>query len=284
MSFVERQIDVTIKYYKTGETMKLSGYRVLLEMVAIAGIHSGQVAMRIFGLPLHVIREFIAISPIAAQGISKNSILIEAGNAGETLHTVFSGAIMHSWADFSNPPDVSLVIDASVMIQAALTPAPPVSWKGPISAATVMQTFAAAQGWAFSNLGVNVMLQNPVFNGSLQDQMESCSQQAGISYTVNPNGVLIIYPKGKPPSQPNEVMPIISPSAWMVGYPMLTNNGVNVRSIFLPGVHNGSAFAIEGSQFPEANRIWHAHTVAHTLESQVPNGAWFTDLQGFASE
>ncbi len=284
MSFAERQIDVTIKYYKTGETMKLSGHRILMHMVAMAGINSGQVSMRIYGLPLHVIREFIAIGPVADQGISKNSLLIEAGNAGETLHTVFSGNIRLSWADFSNPPDVSLVIDASVMIKAALTPALPVSWKGSVSVVTIMQTFAAAGGWAFSNQGVNVMLQNPAFNGSLQDQMESCAQQAGISYTVNQNGVLVIYPKGNPPAPANQVMPIISPQAGMVGYPMFTQGGVNVRSIFLPGVHSGSSFAIQGSQFPEANRVWHAHTVAHTLESQVPNGAWFTDLQGFTSE
>ncbi len=284
MSFVERQIDVTIKYYKTGETLKLAGHRVLLEMAAMAGINSGRASMRIYGLPLSVIREFIAVGPVAYQGISKNSILIEAGNAGETLHTVFTGNIQFAWADFSNPPDVSLVIDASVMIKAALTPALPVSWKGSVSVATIMQTFAAAGGWAFLNQGVNVMLQNPAFNGSLQDQIESCARQAGIRYTINPSGVLVIYPKTGTKATADAVMPIISPQAGMVGYPMFTRQGINVRSIFLPGMHYGSPFALDGSQFPEANRIWQAHTVAHTLESQMPNGAWFTDLEGFTSE
>ena len=284
MSFVERQIDVTIKYYKTGETLKLTGHRILLQMTAIAGINSGMVSMRIYGLPLTVIREFIAIGPVAQQAIGKNSLLVEAGNVGEPLHTVFAGNIFSSWADFSNPPDVNLVIDASVMIQAALTPALPVSWKGPVNVATIMQTFATAGGWAFSNQGANVMLQNPAFNGSLQDQMESCAQQAGIQYVINPSGVLVIFPKGVGMASANEVMPIISPSAGMVGYPMFTQQGVSVRSIYLPGMHNGSPFAIQGSQFPEANRIWNASSATHTLESQVPNGMWFTDLIGFTSE
>lgn len=284
MSFVERQIDVTLQYYKTGATMKLTGHRVLLSLVDYPSEAGGMLSMRIYGLPLSVINEFLAIGAVnQGAGITKNKILVEAGNAGSPLTRIFSGAIFNSWGDFSNPPGVNLVIDASVQVEAALTPAIPQSWKGSVSAATIMQTLAAAAGWAFDNNGVNITLNNPAFKGSLQEQMVSCAKQGGFEYTVTPSHVLVIYPKGAQTSSANE-MPILTPESGMVGYPMFSQTGIYVRHTFLPGITLGSPFAIAGSQLLAANRKWSAQSIIHTLESQTPNGAWFSELEGFYNE
>lgn len=284
MSFAEREIDVTLQYYQSTNVLKLTGYRVLLTYVDVGGISSGNLSMRIYGLPLSVINEFLAIGAVASKGITRNKILVQAGNKGEPLATVFNGAIFNSWGDFSAPPNVNLLIAGSVQAESALSVANANSWKGSVSAATVMGALAAQAGYAFENNGVTVMLQNPVFDGSLRDQIASCAKQAGIHYTVSESGVLVIYPAGPQQTNPNQGgIPILTPESGLIGYPMFSNQGISVRSIFLPGMRFGMPFIIRGSQIPMANRTWYSQTVVHTLESQAPNGPWFSELEGFSN-
>ena len=282
MTFETREIEVSIQYYKTKEVMKFSGLRVQLNLFAMASEAGGQLAMRIFGLPLGIINELLAISDVASHAITKNLLQVDVGSQGSQLTRIFSGAIMHSWGDFTNQPDVNLVINASVQGAAGLTVLAPYSYKGSVPAATVMQYFAKQAGWAFKNNGVTTVLNNPAFKGSLRDQYFSCARQGNFRVVIL-GGTMFIYPKGKTgtPSGSN-LMPIISPSDGMVGYPTFTQKGINVRSIFLPDMYPSTPFQIQGSEVAAANRTWFTHTAIHTLESQTPNGAWFTDLEAYA--
>ncbi len=284
MSFVERQIDVTMQYYGSTNTLKLSGYRVALNYVDVGGVSAGRLSMRIFGVPLAFINEFLAMGPVASKAIGLNKILVQAGNKGEALHTVFSGNIFHAWGDFSQQPNVNLVIDGAVNAQSALTPVVPSAWRGSVPVATIMQAFAATAGYAFQNMGVTAVLQNPSFDGSLLDQMHKCEEAGGFKWTITPAGTLVIFPPNVSLAQANaQGIPILSPQTGLVGYPAITNQGIAVRSIFLPGAHFGSFFTVQGSQIPMANGTWNAFSLEHTLESQTPNGAWFTDMQGYTS-
>jgi hypothetical protein len=281
MSFVERQIDLTIEYYKTGKTMALKGHRVQLSLLAMPSEAGGKLSMRVYGLPLSAINELLAISNVANAAIGRNILHVDAGDAGKPLSRIFTGGILHSWGDFTQQPDVNLVIEASVQADAGLTVVQPFSYKGSIPVATVMQGFAKQEGWAFLNNGVTGMMRNPVFNGGLKDQYASCAQHAGIGCVVVA-GTMVIYPKGAPVnSVGSDTMPILSPKSGMVGYPAVTNQGINLRAIFLPGMYPSSPFEIRDSQIPTANRVWFASKVTHLLDSQTPGGSWFTDLESF---
>jgi len=281
MSFVERQIDLTIEYYKTGKTMTLKGHRVQLALVAMPSDAGGQLSMRVFGLPLSAINELLAISNVANQAIGRNILHVDAGDAGKPLSRIFTGAILHSWGDFTQQPDVNLVIEASVQANAGLTVVQPFSYKGSIPVATVMQGFAKQGGWAFLNNGVTGTLLNPVFTGSLRDQIRSCAAAVAIRYVVTPGSTLVIYPKNGTATT-SDSMPVLTPEAGLVGYPAFTQQGITARSIFLPDMYPSSPFQIQGSQIPMANRVWFTHVATHLLDSQTPGGSWFTDLEAYA--
>lgn len=283
MSFGEREIRVTIEYYKTKQVMTFSGLQVQLSLEAMPSEAGGSLAIRIFGLKLNVINELLAISNVAASAISKNLLNVEVGLSGSPLSRIFSGAIMHAWGDFSSQPDVSLVINASVQGIAGLTASQPYSYKGSVPAATVMQYFATQAGWAFKNNGVTTILNNPAFKGSLRDQYHSCAKQ-GNFHVVIEDGTMIIYPKGLTVDALGSTsMPILKPNAGLVGYPTFTQQGITVRSIFLPGMYPSSPFQVQDSQISAANRTWLTSKVIHLLESQTPGGAWFTELEAYAN-
>lgn len=278
MTFAKRRIDVTIKLGdgtfddSTGETVTLSGLRVQANIAAHGDNVQGVLQLRIYGLPLAMMNRVMRIGTIGNQG-PRNSILVEAGDVGGGLSVVYKGTMAQAWADFQSVPEAVLNVMAFSAFDAAVTPVDASSYIGSVDAATVMEDLAKLMELTFENNGVSVMLSNPYYPGTLLAQSDACAHAADIRYTID-RGVLAIWPKNG--VRAGDIL-LVSPETGMVGYPIFSDSGVVINSLFIPNIRNSEQIEVESSLIPSCG-IWNVRGVVHTLESEIPDGAWFTQL------
>lgn len=280
MSYVERQIDFTIKLEEgtfdgANNTVTLTGLRASVELVYAGADAKALMSARIYGLPLSMMNQLTRIGPINAVG-EGNTILVAAGNKGSALSTVFIGNIVQAWADMQAQPDAALVIVGLPAADAQVKPAQASSFIGATDVATTMQGFATQMNLTFENHGVKVSLASPYFAGTVITQLQSCARAADINYSIE-KGALVIWPKD---GFRDGDVPMISPETGMVGYPVYSSMGVSVTTEFIPNVNMGGQVQIKSSLAP-ATGTWNVFEVIHQLESEKPDGAWFTQISAY---
>lgn len=244
-------------------------------------IAQSQLDSQIFGLPLSLQNQLSTLGKPFSSGIlvvGKNQVTVQAWDDNTQPATVFQGTSTAAWSEFSGIPKEPFIIQGVEGIQYALNVTAPSSFQGSVSAAEVMSVFATNAGLTFENAGVNVMLSNPYFPGTLKEQIDRCAKAANIAYVIE-NGVLAIWPKG---SNRQKQIPLITPpnmGGSMMGYPAYTAGGVVVKILFDPSIVFGQQIQIQSSVTP-ANGTWTVNIVSHELDTQ-PNGPWFTVLKCF---
>ncbi len=84
----------------------------------------------------------------------------------------------------------------------------------------------------------------------------------------------------------------------MIGYPTYNNSGVSITTLFDPRLNFMSPFAIDSQFLPAAwvnnqagqiapmpvNGTWRANMVTHSLDSEIPNGQWFTRVDAIRND
>lgn len=279
----QRNIDVTIKLgagefgEKLGDTMTLSGYRVQAQIEFQSNGMMGQAAVKVFGLPINTLNRLTMIGPEAMKVLAQSSVEIVAHDT-HGAHMPYQGTIWQAWANMREAPNTALEVVSLRGMVANLKPVPASSYVGSVQVADIMADFAKEAGWTFENNGVDVTLSNPYFPGTTLAKIRKCADAAGVNFAVLNGLTLAIWPGyGSRTSQPPI---IVSPQSGLVGYPSFSQNMVNARCLFNPAIEMGARVTIQGSQLTAANRTWTVNYATHTLESQTPNGAWFTDFVG----
>jgi hypothetical protein len=283
MSFTRKRIDATVslgtgQFGETGaNTVTLTGLRIKADIQQFGGDAMPQVQLRIFGLPASMINQLTTIGPINSAVQSKNSVLIAVGDDGLALTTIYSGTIWQAWGDFNQMPDTSLNIAAVGGLAAALKPIAASSFPGSMDAGTIMQQLATTAGLNFVNSGVSVQLSNPYFPGTALSQIRECAQAADINFTIDV-GTLHIWPKTSARTTPS--IPVVSPSTGMVGYPTFSSNSLMVTTLFNPSIVIGGVIEVQSSLAPACGK-WIAVQISHSLESETPDGQWFTHINAW---
>lgn len=136
-----------------------------------------------------------------------------------------------------------------------------------------MQNLAIQGGYIFENNGVSVILSTPYFHGSARDQMMACATAGNFNWIIDDN-TLAIWPKGK---SRGGTVPVISSATGMVGYPTFQSPGISVRTIFNNQLRYGASVKVE-SILPFANGTFTMFQLSHELQSETPNGTWFTEI------
>jgi hypothetical protein len=281
MAFTKKQIDLTIslgtgQFGESGaNTVTVSGLRIKAEIQQFGGDAMPQVQLLVYGLPPEMINQLTTIGPINSAVMYQNSVLIAAGDEGSALTTIYNGTIWQAWGDFNQLPDTALNIAAVGGLAASLKPIGASSYPGSADVGTIMQTLATTAGFGFVNNGVSVQLSNPYFPGTALSQIRECAQAANINFTID-TGVLQIWPKG---AARNATIPVISPATGMVGYPTFSSNGLMLTTTFNPSVVIGGVIEVQSSLTPACGK-WIATQIAHSLESETPDGQWFTHILG----
>ncbi|PVX61230.1 baseplate hub protein [Paraburkholderia unamae] len=281
MAFTRKKIELTIslgtgQFGDTGaNTVTLTGLRTRAEIQQFGGDAMPQVQLLIYGLPASMINQLTAIGPVNSAVMYQNSVLIAAGDEGSALTTIYDGTIWQAWGDFNQTPDSALNIAAVGGLAASLKPVGATSFPGSADVGTIMQQLAFLAEVGFVNNGVSVQLSNPYFPGTALAQIRECAQAANINYTIE-NGVLQIWPKG---SARNADIPTISPQSGLIGYPAFCSNGLMLTTVFNPAVVIGGVIQVQSS-ITAATGKWIVTQIAHSLESEMPDGQWFTHILG----
>ncbi|MBV2181603.1 MAG: hypothetical protein KUL86_10275 [Castellaniella sp.] len=288
--YAKRAIDITINQGNdasgkpAGPDIKLSGLRAHVLIQQLGGGQQGVMQLQVFGLPLSMINDLTRYGMIRNQ-VGENSILLAAGDVGGPMSTAYTGVIQKSVGVFEAMPDVPMNIIAYSALIDAIRPVPGASYSGGVDVATVMADLAKQmnpqpQGLAFDNHGVSVMLSNPHLKGTILDQIRSMALAANINFSIE-NGTLVIWPKlGHRREKPI----LVSPETGMVGYPSFGGGqGIIVNTLYMPTVHLGSRIEIRSSITPACG-IWTVYGVTHELESETPNGQWFTQLMCYPGQ
>jgi len=255
----------------------LEGYRASADISLAGGIQRGELRAKIYGLKLS---DMNAITTFAWRvGTIAPSTVVVYAIDGLIESLVFAGNIVNAYADFSGMPDVFLNLQAGAAFLDVMRAVPPRSYKGSIDVASVATEICASMKYTLENNGVNIQLSDVYLNGSGMSQFENLAQMAGIDYALE-GSLMVITPKGVPRGTP---IPLISAQTGMVGYPVFNGVQVNVRTLYNPGIQALGRVKIE-TDVQRAAGYWTVRSMNHQLESEKPNGAWFTSFVGTSSD
>lgn len=284
MALVERLLGVQISLAASGATFKEGGNTVTLPaglrmsatLLNAGGMSDGTLDLVIYGMTKSLMNQLSTLG-MQINLVPKNPITLTAGDAAG-MATAFNGYIIAAYADFNAQPEVAFHISAHTLGAFATAPAEASSFKGPISVAMIMAGFAAKMGLRFENSGVETVLSNCYFSGSLRDQAQSCVRQAGIAWNSGELGVMAIWPKN---GSRNGKIPLVAPppKGSMIGYPSYTAYGIMVRNLFNPNLGLGQKIKVESDVLTPGE--WAIYLLSHNLEAHTPGGKWESTIMAY---
>lgn len=210
--------------------------------------------------------------------INMNTIDIYAGD--ETgLDLVFSGEITSAIPNFNNAPSINLEIDAITGYSSNVKAVPPLSIKGNIPVSQLCAQIARESGFDFRNEGINIIASNPCIKGSNITKLKNIAQTYKIGMTIE-NKVVTIYPLNGSSAQ---LVLTISGDNGLIGYPSFSQNGIDCKIMFAPAVSIGQKIKID-SIVPKVSGVWWVYSLSHSIEANIPNGKWETNIQASYGE
>lgn len=265
------------KFAGDNDTVTLQGFRASVHVDKAGGIQMSTLRARIYGISAADMTRLASFNwKIGLWQPNKIQVFAIDG----TVETqVFAGNIVNAWADYQNMPDVFLHVQARLGERAALAAVPPRSFKGGVDVASVMSQIARDAGFTFENNGVDVKLSDIYLSNTALEQIKDLAKWAGIDYYLD-DGVLAICPKNVPRGG---LVPSISRDTGLVGYPTFDGFGLNFQTLFNPAVTFGGKVAVV-SDVPQANGQWFVSSVAHMLDSEKPDGAWYSQIRALPNE
>lgn len=264
------------------DTVTLEGLRCSVDIVR-AGIAFGQAQIRVWGMPLDLMKRLTVTKQFYVERRVSNRVVVEVGDEyvedGKTKKrtgTCFIGTVWDAWVDARNAPDVSFNVGATSSLLKTSRPVPPLSFKGGVDIGLALTTIADQLGYRFENSGVVATLHNPYKPGTLRAQIDSLCRDVGCSYDVDETKrVLAIWPKNG--TRGGQVVRIAADSG-LVGYPSFTQGGIQFTTLYNPNLTFGRPIQME-SIVPSANGEWSVIGLAHRLDTNIPGGQWFTDVE-----
>ena len=266
---------------QTGNTLTISGLRVWATIVASGPNQNGTAEITIFGMTFDQMMSASTFSKWPSVQTNARVFLYAGDASGMSL--AFSGTIKESTADFNAQPDVAFHITAFSALAAQMTPLPPTSVKGSVSAASLIQSITGQINPPMSfenNSNVQVQVSNPHYSGSAADQIRAICADYQINLCIENGTTVAIWPKGQVREKLGSTAQgiSISPATGMIGYPTFGQNKVTVKSLYNPAVFIGMQISISGSIIQPANGTWMLYAINHDLQSMSPNGPWFSTL------
>jgi hypothetical protein len=256
-------------------TLTLSGLRVSVTITNVGLVSMEMAAVQIFGMTLS---DMNALSSLANPYYYSNhtNIKVLAGNAVDGMAIVFEGDMTSALTDFSDIPNVSFNVLAVTGFSAATDPIPASSYPGTVGIATICGQLAHTLGLTLENNGCTAVLSNQYLQGTGLDQLQRATTAAKVLYTIE-RGVLAIWPDTSFRTS-QATPPVISPSTGLVGYPEYTAVGINFTTLYNPTMLYGANIQMTSSLKPACG-LWTVFNMSHELDSMVPRGKWFTQVQ-----
>jgi hypothetical protein len=251
----------------------LEGFRAFVDIDKAGGMMMGTLKAKIYGVRQADMNSITTLQWKPGTWIPNTVEVFAIDGSAETL--IFAGNIVNAWGDYQNMPNVHLYIQAQAAFYSGLKAIPPRSFKGSIDVPTVMAQIANDLGYTFENNGVTTQLTDVYLPNTGLEQAKDLARHAGCDLYLD-DKILAITPPNAPRKS---IIPVISPTSGLIGYPTFDGVGVNFQSLFNPGVTFGGVVKVE-TDIVQAAGEWIVTSVAHKLESETPGGAWFSTIRG----
>lgn len=280
MAFVQREIEIIVQLGKGSfgqdgfNTITLTDYRMSVTIQKTGTPSMNTAEIRIFGMSQSLMNELSILGYITT-AVRNNVVTVNAGDAGSAKSLAFVGVIATAYEDAQASPEVSFVITAFTGYLQQMQPILPSSYPGSTDVVTIMQGLAKQMGLTFENNGVNgVILASPYLPGTARQQAVEAADAAGIIVAFD-DTTMSIFPVGGSRGGP---IPMISATTGMVGYPVVAGPvQISVRSVYNQALKFMGLIDVQ-SIVPKATGRWQIIQLAHHLESQMPNGNWYSEM------
>lgn len=256
------------------DTVTVEGSRASVSIVH-AGLVASTAQVQIWGLSPDLINRLTVTGKFYMEQKLPNRVTILAGDEhGQAV--CFCGNILEAWGDASQAPGLMFYLSAVSGLFDGARPIQPTSFRGGVDVGTAISSIATQIGYGFENSGVTGVLTNPYKPGSAKAQVESFCRDVGCEFSFDDVAqVIAIWPKN---GVRDGAALKLTPSTGLVGYPAFSQQGLRLRTIYNPSLRFASKIEIE-SRLSQANGTWKVAALAHRLESGIPDGQWFSDIE-----
>ena len=202
-----------------------------------------------------------------------NILVVEAGYTEGTVAQIFRGEITKATADFNNAPEVEFTINSKSGSYPSIIPQSPISVQGQQPAAEIIEQLAKQIGYNVETNGITTSISNTYVQGSPIQKIKNIANAINADLIIDDN-TIVIMPRGQ--ARKNSVTPVLSAENGLIGYPTLTDDGVQVICFFNPEIQIGSRVKID-TIVPKAKGTWKVTEVNHELEVNSTRSAmWRT--------
>lgn len=293
--FTQRSLRITFRLLNNAfgpqgqDTVVLKGLRATVDMTEAQFPSAQSATLRLYGLQPDLMNRLSLAAPdLDVQNASE--VMVETQDSQGITALVFQGGVTVAYADYSTAPDIGFVVQAfSTVLPNALV-VPPTSFRGAVPASQVLGAIAAKAGLGFVNNGVQTVFQAPYLYGSPGQQLAQCLETHPMRMAIG-RGQLTIWPAtqvGQGANQTEEQPVTLSAQTGLIGYPSWSAGGLAFRMLFQPQVGFHTLIALQSRYQPAGwgaatntaapTGVWRVVQAHHSLQTQQPNGAWFTDI------
>ena len=159
-----------------------------------------------------------------------------AGRSPPPASTASSYYGVYAAVGWRSRPEVKFKIEARIGFFGSLTAQGPSAISGTQPASTFIENQAKKAGFLFENQGVSTQLKNCVFTGSPIEQAKQAAKQIGAELVIDDQKIIMI-PNG---GSVKGTVPVLSSTSGLIGYPVMTQNGIECKAIFNPDLNKKS--------------------------------------------
>ncbi|WP_313687914.1 baseplate hub protein [Pantoea sp.] len=280
MSYQRRELEIEFTLAEgtfdeqSGNILTVSNMKCELSISAFGGMTGTTMDMRLFGLSLDYMAK---LTGKAQRYISQKQNLVKITANDEV---VFIGTITASRINLNLMPDAPIEITANAVGYERSIPCAPTSVKGTTSVASLIQAIANKAGLKFTNIDVNKQATNPYYTGNAIQQIQAISSDYDFYADID-IGNITIYTSEK---EIDNIIPFVSPSSGLIGYPIFVDIGINFTSMFSSAFRVGRKTRLETDLPNASGEYLVTHGTTHYLSSWVEGGPWFTMVVGLPLE
>lgn len=226
----------------------------------------GKASVTVYGLPREIMEQLSTLN-MHPMFVKRNYVNIFAGDDIEGYSQIFAGSITKASAEFNGAPDVAFKVEARLGFFGSVT----AQGDNVISGSQPVSNFIALQaqktGMTFKNEGVTAQVKNSVFTGSPIEQARQAARQVGAELIIDDEQMILI----KNGASRKGNVPVLSSESGLLGYPVMTQNGIELKAIFNPNFRFAGLIEIK-SLVPKTSGQWRIIKLTHSLSSNMPNG------------
>ena len=208
----------------------------------------------------------------------RNRVKIFAGDGEPSqLPLVFVGDEYFGAAQIDSQGEVRFDMKAFTGIFSAMTPSTPMSVKGSVPAADIIQQFATDAGFKFINQGVTTQVTDCVIYGDPMRKMRQVADAIGADLIVDDDTITLL------PIKEARRAPylLVSPQTGLLGYPTINSTGITVTFLFNPAVRFNQTIHVE-SVIPMATGDHRVIRLQHSIDAnQNDGGQWQTTIESY---